>query len=26
MVEEIRDCTAGFERELESGAAETLGV
>jgi hypothetical protein len=26
IVEEIRDCAAGFERELESGAAETFGV
>ena len=26
MVEEIRDCATGFERELESGAAEALGV
>jgi len=26
MVEEIRDRTAGFERELESGPAETFGV
>ena len=26
MVEEIRDCAAGFERELERGSAETFGV